>query len=98
MPMMISEAQKLIRDIYGVRDRKRGIKGTALHLGEEIGELFRALRTQKPDNVREEFADVFAWLISLADLMSIDLEAAFVERYGKGCPKCGSIPCRCPEV
>ncbi len=98
MPMRISEAQELIRKIYGERDRKRGVKGTALHLGEELGELFRSLRTSDDDNLREEFADVLAWLLSLADLLSVDLESAFVERYGKGCPKCGSIPCRCPEV
>ncbi len=96
--MKISEAQELIRRIYGERDRRRGVKGTALHLGEEVGELFRSLRTMNRENMREEFADVLAWLLSLADLLSVDLEAAFEERYGRGCPKCGSIPCRCPEV
>jgi len=96
--MRISEAQELMRRIYGERDRKRGIQGTALHLGEEIGELFRSLRTKNDDNLKEEFADALAWLLSLADLLHLDLESAFIDRYGKGCPKCGSIPCRCPEV
>lgn len=96
--MRISEAQELIMRIYGERDRRRGIHRTALHLGEEVGELFRSIRTKNDDNLREEFADVLAWLLSLADLLSLDLESAFIDRYGKGCPKCGSIPCRCPEV
>ncbi len=96
--MRISEAQELIREIYGERDRRRGVKGTALHLGEEMGELFRALRLKDKGNLREELADVLAWLLSLSDLLSINLEEAFLERYGEGCPKCGSIPCRCPEV
>jgi len=96
--MRVSEAQKLIREIYGERDRRRGVAGTALHLGEELGELFRSLRTRREGNMEEEFADVLAWLLSLADLLSIDLESAFIGRYGNGCPKCGSIPCRCPEV
>ncbi len=98
MPMRISEAQKLIREIYGERDRKRGVVKTALHLGEELGELFHALRTNNVDNLREELADVLAWLLSLSDLISVDLEDAFINRYGEGCPKCRSIPCKCPEV
>ncbi len=96
--MRISEAQELIREIYGERDRRRGIEGTALHLGEELGELFRALRIEDRSNLKEELADVLAWLLSLSDLLSINLDEAFSERYGGGCPKCGSIPCKCPEV
>ncbi len=96
--MRISEAQELIREIYGEKDRGRGIRGTALHLGEEMGELFRALRSNDEGNLREELADVLAWLLSISDLLSINLEEAFLERYGEGCPKCGSIPCKCPEV
>ena len=42
-----------------------------------------------------EFADVLAWLASLANQVGIDLATA-VERYADGCPKCGSIPCTCP--
>ncbi len=96
--MRISEAQKLIRDIYGERDRKRGVDRTVIHLGEEVGEMFRAIREGDPSSLREEFADVFAWLLSVADLLDVDLEEAFLSRYGKGCPKCGNIPCTCPEV
>ncbi len=96
--MRIKEAQGLIREIYGERDSKRGIFGTALHLGEEVGELFRAIRSNQSDNTEDELADVLAWLLSVSELLSIDLEDAFVRRYGGGCPKCGKIPCTCPEV
>jgi NTP pyrophosphatase (non-canonical NTP hydrolase) len=48
--------------------------------------------------MKDELADVFAWLLSVSELLSIDLEDAFVRRYGGGCPKCGNIPCTCPEV
>ena len=96
--MRISEAQSLVRAIYGERDRKRGVQGTALHLVEELGELVRSLRQNSKESLEEEFADVLAWLLSLADLLDLDLESAFVGRYGSGCPKCGNIPCTCPEV
>ncbi len=96
--MRISEAQKLIREIYGERDRRRGLDRTVIHLGEEVGELFRAIRGSNPSSLKEELADVLAWLLSVADLLNVDLEEAFRARYGKGCPKCGNIPCTCPEV
>lgn len=96
--MRISEAQKLIREIYGERDSKRGVLGTSLHLVEEIGELFRAIRSNDNESIENELADSLAWLISVSDLLGVDLERAFLRKYERGCPKCSSIPCKCPEV
>jgi len=50
----------------------------------------------KGDKTRlmEEFSDVFAWLTTLASLLGVDMEEA-AQRYARGCPKCGSKPCRC---
>jgi len=92
----IGQFQKLIRDVYFAKDRRRGIDGTFRWFTEEVGELARGLRQDNPDNLREEFADVFAWLVSLASLKGIDLEAACA-KYAPGCPKCHSIPCNCQE-
>ena len=94
--MTITEFQRLIRDIYFDKDRRRGNDGTFRWLVEEIGELARAMRKADRANLEEEFADVFAWLSSLATLEDIDMEAACA-KYSKGCPKCGAIPCRCEE-
>ncbi|MDW8035977.1 MAG: MazG nucleotide pyrophosphohydrolase domain-containing protein, partial [Candidatus Korarchaeum sp.] len=70
--MKLSEAQKLIREIYGERDSRRGILGTSLHLGEEIGELFRAIRSRNPGNIEDELADSLAWLLSVSELLRVD--------------------------
>ena len=96
--MRISEFQKLIEDIYLSRDKARGRDATFVWFVEEIGELARALaRPRDPDgmNLREEFADVLAWLSTLASMEGIDLEAAAAEKYRSGCPKCRSTPCTC---
>jgi NTP pyrophosphatase (non-canonical NTP hydrolase) len=66
-------------------------------LVEEVGELARALRHDADGARTEETSDVLAWLISLANQSGVDMEAA-VARYVGGCPKCGSIPCACPET
>ncbi len=46
-------------------------------------------------NLREEFADVLAWLSTLAEMTGVDLAEVAYERYGTGCPYCRSSPCRC---
>ena len=96
--MTIAEFQKLIERIYLERDRGRGTEKTFVWFIEEIGELAKALgRPDKvpPGNLEQEFADVLAWLTTLASLAEVDLEVAAKENYGSGCPKCRSIPCAC---
>ena len=102
--MKISEFQKLIEDIYLDKDSQRGLMGTFAWFVEEVGELSRELRAgrssvrTKRDTVklREEFADVLAWLSTLASLAGVDLEEA-AGKYSQGCPKCHRMPCVCRE-
>lgn len=81
--MEIRQFQQWIRDRYEARDRQRGTPGTFLWFIEEVGELATALAGQNPDNKAEEFADVFAWLCTLANINDIDLEKA-IEKYTLG--------------
>ncbi|MCL6465571.1 MAG: nucleotide pyrophosphohydrolase [candidate division WOR-3 bacterium] len=94
--MTIGEFQKLIAEIYFVKDHRRGVEGTFRWFVEEVGELARALRHNRQEEKEEEFADVFAWLVSLASISGVELEQA-CRKYSKGCPKCHAIPCRCAE-
>ena len=74
--MHISEFQKIISRKYEKRDRERGIPGTFMWFVEEVGELATALASQDHKNREEEFADVFAWLCTLANISDVDLEKA----------------------
>jgi len=75
--MDIRKFQKLILEKYGKRDRERGVPATFLWFMEEVGELATALANDNDnDNKEEEFADVFAWLCTLANINDIDLEKA----------------------
>ena len=94
--MEIREFQDLIEAIYGRRDRSRGAAGTFMWFTEEVGELASALRTKDHANLEEEFADVFAWMSTLASIAGVDLERA-IDKYRAGCPYCGRTPCECPE-
>ena len=100
--MTILEFQKLIEDIYFERDKARGLEGSFRWFVEEVGELAKALRNaasgetkESAANLREEFADVLAWLSTLASIAEIDLESTAREKYAQGCPKCASTPCGC---
>ena len=37
-------------------------------------------------NLEEEFADVFAWLATIANVAEVDLSSALFQKYGAGCP------------
>ena len=87
--------QRLIESIYLARDRARGIPGTTLWFVEEVGELVRAIRRGERHNLEEEFADVYAWLATLASLHGVDLDALGRQKYGQGCPRCHRAPCAC---
>ncbi|MBE8540109.1 MazG nucleotide pyrophosphohydrolase domain-containing protein [Geoglobus acetivorans] len=93
--MKISEFQRLIKDLYYEKDIERGVGKTFFWFIEEVGELSEALRKNK--NLGEEFADVFAWLVSLANLCGIELEEEVRKKYPDYCIKCGSRPCKCEE-
>lgn len=91
----LSDFQSLIREMYLEKDLARGVDGTFMWLAEEMGELASALREGSPENLREEFADVLAWLTTIANVVDVDLSQAVIEKYGSGCPGCGSLVCRC---
>jgi len=92
--MQVGEFQRLIERIYLEKDRARGLEGTFRWFVEEVGELARAMRIGEQARLAEEFADVLAWLSTLASICGVELEEA-VRKYAAGCPKCQQVPCRC---
>ena len=93
--MQLEEFQRLIEEIYYEKDSKRGLAGTHMWFCEEVGELTRALRRGRKDELEGEFADVLAWLSTLASIAGVELEVAARKKYGEGCPRCTSTPCAC---
>jgi NTP pyrophosphatase (non-canonical NTP hydrolase) len=93
----LAEFQQLIRDMYVRKDEARGISGTFMWLMEEMGELAAALREGTPQEQSEEFADVLAWLVTIANVAGVDLTEAVQRKYGAGCPGCGQRVCTCPD-
>ena len=94
--MEIREFQEMMRHLYFTRDVERGVKDTYDWLVEEVGELGEELKKGTDKEATEkEFADVIAWLASLANVMGIDLEKAALNKYNYSCPKCHQSPCQC---
>jgi NTP pyrophosphatase (non-canonical NTP hydrolase) len=92
--MDLDEFQRLIDATFGERDRARGIPSSVAWLAEEVGELAQAVRKGSREQQVHEFADVLAWVTSLANQLGISLSEA-VQRYADGCPRCNAIPCTC---
>ena len=93
--MHVYEFQNMMKRLYFHRDSKRGFKATYDWLVEEVAELGQALEGTDREAMENEFADVIAWLASLANILNIDLERAAIRKYENRCPKCECSPCRC---
>ncbi|RYZ22135.1 MAG: nucleotide pyrophosphohydrolase [Chitinophagaceae bacterium] len=72
--MEISALQQIVRDRYFKSDNERGIYHTALWFHEEVGELSAAIASGNTENAKEEFGDVLMWLLTLANIMDVDME------------------------
>ena len=86
--MTIDQFQKLIRERYYATDVARGAPGTYLWFVEEVGELAHAIANRERGkldqaNLEEEFADVLAWLATLANICDVDLTKAIADKYIK---------------
>ncbi len=87
--MTIKAFQDHIRQRYYDTDKARGTPATFMWFVEEVGELATALQeAAKPDadekqraELAGEFADVLAWLCTLANINQIDLDTALREKY-----------------
>jgi NTP pyrophosphatase (non-canonical NTP hydrolase) len=93
----LDEFQRLIEATFGERDRARGVPSSVAWLAEEVGELAQAVRKGSHDQQVHEFADVLAWLTSLANQVGVNLSEA-AQRYANGCPRCSHIPCACADA
>lgn len=91
IPLTFRAMQQLIRERYYATDSARGTPATFMWFIEEVGELSTALADNAPGksptptaaqraNLDEEFADVIAWLCTLANINGVDLEKS-LEKY-----------------
>ena len=96
--LTLTDFQQLIRQMYIEKDVARGIDGTFMWLMEEVGELAAALRSGTQQERTAEFADVLAWLVTIANVAGVDLSEAVMRKYGSGCPGCGRFVCICPDA
>jgi NTP pyrophosphatase (non-canonical NTP hydrolase) len=96
--MPLADFQSLIRRMYLEKDIARGVEGTFMWFMEEVGELASALRNGTHEECVLEFADVLAWLTTMANVVGVDLTEAVMKKYGTGCPGCGRFVCTCPNA
>ena len=93
--LTLSEFQKHIHERYYQTDAARGTPGTFMWLIEEIGELATTLHKvageggntsggSTHEDLEGEFADVLAWLCTLANINHVDLETAVRKKYLSG--------------
>jgi NTP pyrophosphatase (non-canonical NTP hydrolase) len=83
----LADFQRYVAELEGERGfSHQTALDKCLLLGEELGELFRAVRraeglnvdpTSRAANVADELADCFIYVCAIANRYRVDLEAAF---------------------
>ena len=93
--LTIAAFQQHIKERYYDADAQRGTPGTFMWLIEEIGELATTLQKIRGEggatsgghtqrHLEDEFADVMAWLCTLANINDVDLQKAINQKYLDG--------------
>jgi NTP pyrophosphatase (non-canonical NTP hydrolase) len=98
----IASLQRQLREFAAERDWEQfhSPKNLVMALAGEVGELTAIFQWLTPDEsadimakaasatrVREEMADVFAYLLRLSDVLGMDLEAALADKIVKNAVK-----------
>lgn len=87
----LKDFQEYVREMEVERGFEKGtVIQACLMLGEEVGELFKAVRktdvamkidhNSKVGSIDEELADIIIYLCSIANRLDIDLEKAFRDK------------------
>jgi NTP pyrophosphatase (non-canonical NTP hydrolase) len=97
IPSTLGEWQRMFEKIYGKINKMMWLIQVWLHFHEELGELSRAFRLGNP-KMKEEVADVFAWLVAFANKTKINLEEILWKQYPGRCNYCGKEKCICSKV
>ena len=81
LQVTFADFQRLIREMYLENNIARGVDGTFMWFSEEVGELAAALRDGSHEDRMGEFADVLAWLTTMANVVGVDLSEAVTRRW-----------------
>jgi NTP pyrophosphatase (non-canonical NTP hydrolase) len=88
--------------LYGEKNKERGIENILNRLFREASEFMSLCMHVQGATVEQaevefalELADTLAWTIAVANFFGIDLEEAYLDRYGNGCVNCKREVCNC---
>jgi len=105
--LSLDKAVETINDLYPANKHIWNAAGPTFQfyrILEELGEVHEAYTSyqrgdRKKENIEEELADVFAWLVSTWGICYPELSLAdeFIGYYYEGCPVCTSTKCKCPD-
>jgi NTP pyrophosphatase (non-canonical NTP hydrolase) len=94
-----------LEQLYGAANRAMGpVDILYSRLIEEITEALVNVvemphSTQPSEFLLKELAlelcDAIAWTITIANYVGVDIQQAYLARYGSGCRNCKEIPCTC---
>jgi NTP pyrophosphatase (non-canonical NTP hydrolase) len=101
-PETLDGWEEMFERIYGNVNTIQSSKGIGFHFMEEVSEVARELRREHHAELKNELADVLAWLVAVYHRAQAHqsgkpttLSACIWAIYPGKCDKCGSCPCEC---
>lgn len=94
-PGSLLEWQEMFRRIYGNINKIAWREMIWFHFEEEVGEVSKAFRLKGEENLRNELADTFAWLMAFIDRLGLDLAEITWQEYPGFCNECKKEKCEC---
>jgi NTP pyrophosphatase (non-canonical NTP hydrolase) len=101
----ITQWRRHLRKIYGQANHENGIEFAVFRLQEELNEISeiefitRFANDISVEEFREkisrEFADAFAWIFGIANILDVELDGRAKVWAFKDCPDCETNPCNC---
>lgn len=103
-PTSLVEWQTMFDAIYADRHTELELRESlAFHFFEEVGEVAVDIRYEHFDGCRLEVADVFSWILCLANAaarreggVQVPLQDVLWNAYPRQCKRCSAGPCTCP--
>jgi NTP pyrophosphatase (non-canonical NTP hydrolase) len=94
LPQTLRAWQKLISKIYQEENLRLSPTNSLVAMMKDVGDLAMLNRKRATmDQITSKLAAIFAWTLTIAQLLQLDLATVVFQKYDDHCPVCGQEIC-----
>jgi NTP pyrophosphatase (non-canonical NTP hydrolase) len=94
MPQTLRDWQNLISKVYQEENQRLSPTNSLVAMMKDVGDLAMLNRKRAPiDQITSKLAAIFAWTLTIAQLLQLDLASIVNDKYDDQCPMCRQSIC-----